>query len=151
MLFLNDNPLIDTFGQTENKEEKMSLKTIQTDKAPAAIGPYSQGIVAGPIRFVSGQVGLDPATGKLVGEDFSAQTRQVLQNLQQIVEAGGGSLRQVAAVDVFLTDMGRFSEFNEIYKEFFSDHRPARAVVEVSALPIGAQVEVKCVFIGDSA
>ena len=124
----------------------MSLKTIQTEKAPAAIGPYSQGIAAGPLRFVSGQVPLDPATGKLVGDDFSAQVRQALQNLQQIVEAGGGSLQQVAAVDVFLTDMGKFAQFNDIYKEFFSDHRPARAVVEVSALPIGAQVEVKCVF-----
>ena len=124
----------------------MPLKTIQTDKAPAAIGPYSQGIAAGPLRFVSGQVPLDPATGKLVGDDFPTQARQVLQNLQQIVEAGGGSLQQVAAVDVFLIDMGKFAEFNEVYKEFFSDHRPARAVVAVSALPIGAQVEVKCIF-----
>jgi 2-iminobutanoate/2-iminopropanoate deaminase len=123
----------------------MPLNTIETTKAPAAIGPYSQGIAAGPMRFVSGQVGLDPATGKLVGEDFAAQVRQALQNLQQIVEAGGDSLQQVAAVDVFLTDIGRFAEFNDIYKEFFSGHRPARAVVEVSALPIGAQVEVKCI------
>ena len=128
----------------------MSLKSIQTDKAPAAIGPYSQGIAAGPFRFVSGQVGLDPTTGKLVGEDFSAQARQVLQNLQRIVEAGGGSLQQVAAVDVFLTDIGKFSEFNDIYKEIFSDHRPARAVVEVSALPIGAQVEAKCIVYSES-
>jgi 2-iminobutanoate/2-iminopropanoate deaminase len=128
----------------------MSLKIIQTEKAPAAIGPYSQGIAAGPIRFVSGQVGLDPATGKLVGEDFSAQVRQALRNLQQIVEAGGGSLQQVAAVDVFLTDIGKFAQFNDIYKEFFSGHRPARAVVEVSALPIGAQVEVKCVVYGET-
>ncbi len=128
----------------------MSLKIIQTEKAPAAIGPYSQGIAAGPIRFVSGQLGLDPATGKLVGEDFSAQVRQALRNLQQIVEAGGGSLQQVAAVDVFLTDIGKFAQFNDIYKEFFSGHRPARAVVEVSALPIGAQVEVKCVVYGET-
>ena len=128
----------------------MSLKAIQTDKAPAAIGPYSQGIAAGPFRFVSGQVGLDPATGKLVGEDFSAQVRQVLQNMQQIVEAGGCSLQQVVAVDVFLTDIGTFSEFNAIYKEFFSAHRPARAVVEVSALPIGAQVEAKCIVYSES-
>lgn len=128
----------------------MPLKAIQTDKAPAAIGPYSQGIAAGPFRFVSGQVGLDPSTGKLVGQDFSAQARQVLQNMQQIVEAGGCSLQQVVAVDVFLTDMGKFAAFNEIYKEYFTDHRPARAVVEVSALPIGAQVEAKCVVYGES-
>lgn len=128
----------------------MPLKTIQTDKAPAAIGPYSQGMAAGTMRFVSGQVGLDPATGKLAGEDFSDQVRQALQNLQQIVEAGGGSLEQVAAVDVFLTDIGKFVQFNEIYEAFFAGHRPARAVVEVSALPIGAQVEVKCIFYSES-
>ncbi|KPJ78672.1 MAG: hypothetical protein AMJ54_02635 [Deltaproteobacteria bacterium SG8_13] len=129
----------------------MPLQSIQTDKAPAAIGPYSQGIAAGPLRFVSGQLGLDPATGKLVGEEFSDQVRQALQNLHRIVEAGGDSLRQVAAVDVFLTDIGKFAEFNEIYKEFFSGHRPARAVVEVSALPIGAQVEVKCIVYSETA
>ena len=129
----------------------MSLKSIQTDKAPAAIGPYSLGVATGPFRFVCGQVGLDPTTGKRVGENFCAQSRRVLQTLQQIVEAGGGSLQQVAAVDVFLTDIGKFSEFNDIYKAFFSDHRPARAVVEVSALPIGAPVEAKCIVYSESA
>ena len=123
----------------------MAHKVIQTDKAPAAIGPYSQGIAAGPWRFVSGQLGMDPDSGELVGPDIAAQSRQALENLRQIVMAGGGGLTDVVAVDVFLTDMGTFAEFNEIYQEFFSEHRPARAVVEVSALPRGACVEVKCI------
>ena len=123
----------------------MELQVIQTDNAPAAIGPYSQGISAGPWRFVSGQLGINPETGELVGDGLAAQSRQALKNLQQIVEAGGCRLNQVVAVDVFLSDMAKFSEFNEIYQEFFSDHRPARAVVEVSALPKGGEIEVKCI------
>jgi 2-iminobutanoate/2-iminopropanoate deaminase len=127
------------------KEERMVLKNVQTDQAPAAIGPYVQAIVAGPLRFVSGQLGLIPQTGELAGSDLASQARQALQNLKQIVVAAGCALDEVAAVDVFLTDMGKFAEFNQIYEEFFTGHRPARAVVEVSALPKGALVEVKCV------
>lgn len=123
----------------------MELKTIQTDQAPAAIGPYSQGIAAGSLRFVSGQLGLNPQTGDLVGEDLASQARQALENLKQIVMAGGCTLSQVAAVDVFLTDMGKFVEFNAIYETYFAEHRPARAVIEVSALPKGACVEIKCI------
>ena len=123
----------------------MTLKTIKTDAAPAAIGPYSQAIGAGPWRFVSGQLGMNPQTGELVAEDLSAQARQALQNLIQIVVAGGCTLEQIAAVDVYLTDMSKFAEFNQIYEDVFVDHRPARAVVEVSALPKGAVVEIKCV------
>ena len=123
----------------------MTLKTIKTDAAPAAIGPYSQAIAAGPWRFVSGQLGMNPQTGELVAEDLSAQARQALQNLIQIVVAGGCTLEQIAAVDVYLTDMSKFAEFNQIYEDVFVEHRPARAVVEVSALPKGAVVEIKCV------
>ena len=123
----------------------MTLKTIKTDAAPAAIGPYSQAIAAGPWRFVSGQLGMNPQTGELVAEDLSVQARQALQNLIQIVVAGGCTLEQIAAVDVYLTDMSKFAEFNQIYEDVFVDHRPARAVVEVSALPKGAVVEIKCV------
>ena len=123
----------------------MTLKTIKTDAAPAAIGPYSQAIAAGPWRFVSGQLGMNPQTGELVAEDLSAQARQALQNLIQIVVAGGCTLEQIAAVDVYLTDMSKFAEFNQIYEDIFVEHRPARAVVEVSALPKGAVVEIKCV------
>ena len=123
----------------------MTLSSINTDKAPAAIGPYSQAIAAGPWRFVSGQLGMNPQTGELVADDLASQARQALQNLKQIVAAGGCTLEQIAAVDVYLTDMSKFAEFNKIYEEFFVAHRPARAVVEVSALPKGAVVEVKCV------
>ena len=126
----------------------MELAVIQTENAPAAIGPYSQGIAAGPWRFVSGQLGMNPETGELVSDELVAQARQALKNLQQIVEAGGSSLNQVVAVDVFLTDMAKFSEFNDVYQEFFSEHRPARAVVEVSALPKGGCVEAKCIVYG---
>ena len=123
----------------------MECKVIQTDQAPSAIGPYSQGIAAGPWLFVSGQLGMRPQTGELVSPDFAPQARQALENLRQIVLAAGCDLNCVTAVDVFVTDMGDFAEFNGIYTEYFSDHRPARAVVEVSALPKGAKVEIKCV------
>ncbi len=123
----------------------MKLDVISTDKAPAAIGPYSQGISANGLIFVSGQLGIDPATGQLVGPGFGDQARQALRNLQQVLKAAGSDLDQVVAVDVFLQDMGQFSEFNTLYAEFFTSHRPARAVVEVSALPKAALLEIKCV------
>ncbi len=123
----------------------MASKAIQTDKAPAAIGPYSQAVVAGPLLFVSGQLGMKPETGELVAPDLSSQARQALQNLKNIVAAGGLELTDVVAVDVFLTDMGNFADFNTIYQEYFSEHRPARAVVAVAALPKGACVEIKCI------
>ncbi len=117
---------------------------ISTDRAPAAIGPYSQGIIAKDMLFVSGQLGLDPASGKFAGEDFDTQALQALKNLGNIVSAGGFELSDIVTVDVFLTDMTHFKAFNKIYADFFSAHRPARAVVEVSALPGSALVEIKC-------
>lgn len=123
----------------------MAVKPIHTDKAPAAIGPYSQATVSGSLLFVSGQLGLDPLTGEFAGTDFSSQAKQALRNLGQIVQAGGYEIPNIAAVDVFLTNMGHFAEFNTIYADFFSGHKPARAVVEVSALPKSALVEIKCI------
>jgi len=123
----------------------MTLKAIATDQAPAAIGPYSQGIAAPPFVFVSGQLGMDPGTGELVGPDLASQARQALENLKQILHASGCRLTDVVAVDVFLTDMGQFVEFNGIYSEFFTDHKPARAAIEVGALPKGGVVEIKCI------
>jgi len=123
----------------------MTLNAINTDRAPAAIGPYSQGIDAAPFLFVSGQLGMLPESGELVGPDLASQARQALENLKQILEAGGCSLNDVVAVDVFLTDMGKFVEFNGIYADYFSNHKPARAAIEVSALPKGGCVEIKCV------
>ena len=123
----------------------MDLRSVQTDKAPAAIGPYSQAIGAGSLVFVSGQLGLNPQSGELVSSEFGPQAKQALENLKQIVLAGGSDLTRVVAVDVFVTDMAKFPEFNEIYQNYFSDHRPARAFIEVSGLPKGALVEIKCI------
>ena len=129
----------------------MQPEVIQTDKAPAAIGPYSQGIAAGSMIFVSGQLGMDPGTGELVGDDVGSQARQALENLRQVLSAAGVELTQVVSVDVFLTDMNDFVEFNGIYESFFADHKPARAVVAVRALPKAACVEIKCVAIRPGA
>lgn len=123
----------------------MALMPIQTPSAPAAIGPYAQGIEAGKLVFVSGQLGLDPTRGELAGEDLAAQARQALANLKAILLAGGCAPYHVAAVDVYLTDMDDFAEFNGIYEDFFGDHKPARAVVAVKALPKNARVEIKCI------
>ncbi|WP_028587561.1 Rid family detoxifying hydrolase [Desulfocurvus vexinensis] len=119
------------------------MRFIETDKAAAAVGPYSQAVDTGALVFVSGQLGLAPGTGEMA-PGFAAQTRQALDNLRAILGAAGLGLDAVAVVEVFLTDMGAFPEFNAIYAEFFSGHKPARAVVEVSALPKGGLVEVKC-------
>jgi 2-iminobutanoate/2-iminopropanoate deaminase len=129
----------------------MAHKVIQTDHAPGAVGPYSQGIVSGNWLFVSGQLGLDPKTGEFIGPDLASQASQALDNLKQIVLAAGFDLGQVVAVDVFLVNMGDFVEFNGIYEKYFSEHRPARAAIEVSALPKGGLVEVKCIVCKDVA
>ena len=123
----------------------MANRSIHTPQAPSAIGPYSQAIVSGSHVFVSGQLGMNPATGDLVGQAMADQARQALANLRQIVLAAGSAMSLVVAVDVFLTDMGDFVEFNGIYAEAFGDHKPARAVVAVAALPKGACVEIKCI------
>jgi 2-iminobutanoate/2-iminopropanoate deaminase len=125
----------------------MAMKVISTDTAPSAIGPYSQAMDTGGMLFVSGQLGMAPKTGEFVGEDISAQTRQALENLKSIVTAAGLSLNDVSAVDAFLTDMGDFAAFNAVYQEFFSDHKPARAVVAVKELPKGGIVEIKCMAV----
>jgi 2-iminobutanoate/2-iminopropanoate deaminase len=123
----------------------MSGRTVKTDKAPAAIGPYSQAIESGSWLFVSGQLGMNPRTGDLVVGGFQAEAQQALANLKAIVEAAGYGLPDVTAVDVFVTDINQFASFNSIYELFFSGHNPARAVVEVKGLPKGAQVEIKCI------
>jgi len=127
----------------------MTIQAIHTEKAPAAIGPYSQAIRANGFLFVSGQIPLVPETGEMVGPDFSAQARQCLENMKQILDAAGCGMLKVVSVDVFITDMSRFAEFNKEYEAFFAGHKPARAVIEVSALPKGAMVEIKCVAAAD--
>ena len=123
----------------------MSCQVIQTDRAPAAIGPYSQAVKVGCWLYVSGQLGLQPESGDLVSEDFAAQAKQALGNLQNILQAAGYAMQDVVSVDVFLTDMSRFAQFNGMYQEAFGEHKPARAVVEVKGLPKGGLVELKCV------
>lgn len=123
------------------------IQTFHSDAAPAAVGPYSQATGLDRLVFVSGQLGLVPTSGELAGGpyDFLAQSRQCLRNMAAILEAAGSSLDQVLSVDVFLTDMKQFAEFNAVYEEFFTSHKPARVAVEVSALPKGGLVEVKCI------
>lgn len=122
-------------------------KVIKTDKAPAPVGPYSQGIIAGNFIFVSGQVPLDPKTGKIVENSISQQTEQVLKNIQEILEAAGASLNDVVKCTVFLKDMSTFPEMNQKFAEFFKENPPARAAVEVARLPRDAGVEIEAIAI----
>jgi len=122
----------------------LELKAVHTNAAPAAIGPYSQAISCGGLAYLSGQLGIDPASG-VIPDDFAVQARQALTNLKAIVETSGSSLERVISVDVFLIDMTMFGAFNAIYAEFFPQHKPARAAIAVAALPREAQVEVRCI------
>jgi 2-iminobutanoate/2-iminopropanoate deaminase len=118
---------------------------VQTDSAPAAVGPYSQAIRTGDLLFVSGQIPLDPSSGELVKEDAPGQARQCLENLSAICEAAGTSLANAVRVTVWLTDMRDFAQVNEAYAEFFESDPPARVAIEVVALPKGADVEVDAI------
>ena len=123
----------------------MSIKAIVTDKAPAAVGPYSAATQSGNCIHVSGQLPIDPATGEFAGEDIKAQTRQSLTNIKNILEAAGGSMANVAEVTVLLDSIADFGAMNEVYGEFFAEPYPARAAFEVAALPKAAKVEIKAV------
>jgi len=125
----------------------MQPKAVITANAPAPVGPYNQAVKAGGVLYCSGQIALDPSTGLMVGAgDVEAETRQVLSNLQAVLEAGGSSPGQVLRTTVFLADLGDFARVNAIYAELFSDGvSPARACVEVAALPKGARVEIDCI------
>ena len=118
---------------------------IHTDKAPAAIGPYSQAVQAGNLLFVSGQIPIDPATGSLAGDDIVTQTRQSLTNVRSILEAAGYSLSDVVKATVLLADMGDFAAMNAVYAEFFTTDCPARAAFAVKELPKGAKVEIEVI------
>ena len=120
------------------------MKQISTDKAPAAIGPYSQGFVSGNILFSAGQIPLDPATGEIVGTDITAQTEQVMKNLGAILEAAGSSYEKTLKTTCFLSDMGDFGAFNEVYGKYFTG-KPARSCVAVKTLPKNVLVEVEVV------
>ncbi len=123
----------------------MNREIIATDRAPAAVGPYSQGVRLDGLLFTAGQIPLDPATGQLVEGGIEAQTRQSLTNLQAILEAAGSSLADVVKVTVFLIDMTEFKAMNGVYAGFFPHSPPARSAVQVGALPLGARVEIEAV------
>ncbi len=120
----------------------MSKVIISTDKAPAAIGTYSQAVKIGTTVYLSGQIPLVPATMQMVSENFAEQTQQVFENLAAVCQAAGGSLNDMVKVNIFLTDLSNFATVNEIMSKHFSAPYPARAAVQVSALPRGAQVEI---------
>ena len=120
------------------------MKQISTDKAPAAIGPYSQGFVSGNILFSAGQIPLDPVTGEIVGEDITSQTEQVMKNLGAILEAAGSSYEKTLKTTCFLSDMGNFGAFNEVYGKYFTG-KPARSCVAVKTLPKNVLVEVEVI------
>jgi len=123
----------------------VTLKIVQTDKAPAAIGPYSQGVVANGFLFTAGQIALDPATGQVVAGDVRAQTERVMSNLAAVLATVGSSWKDVVKTTVFLHDMNDFPVVNEVYGKTMGDARPARSTVQVSALPRGVLVEIEAV------
>lgn len=125
----------------------MSKEVVSTDRAPAAIGPYSQAIRANGFVFLSGQIPLDPATGQMIEGDVEAQTRQVMKNLEAVLAAAGTSFDKVVRATIYLVDLADFAKVNAIYGERFPSAPPARATVQVAALPRGSKVEIDLVAI----
>ena len=126
--------------------QSANMKIIATPEAPAAVGPYSQAILAGDYLFLSGQIPLVPETGLLVAEDVKSQTEQVMKNVRAVCEAAGGGLGKIVKCTVFLTDLSQFQTMNEVYAAHFGDHKPARSTIQVSALPRGASVEIEAIM-----
>ena len=125
----------------------MNKEIVSTSAAPAAIGPYSQAVKTGLVVFLSGQVGLDPATKELVSEDFEAQVRQAFGNLAAVAKASGGSLANAVKLTLFLTDLDKFAKVNEIMAELVPQPFPARSTIGVASLPKGAQFEVEAILV----
>lgn len=123
------------------------LEQVHSNDAPAAIGPYSQAIKAGALVFLSGQIPLDPQSMEIVSDDVAAQTHQVFKNLISVAEAAGGNLNNAAKLTIYLTDLGDFAVVNEIMAEYFSEPYPARATIQVSALPKGSAVEIDALLV----
>jgi len=121
------------------------IHVVDTEYAPRAVGPYSQAIIHHGLIYASGQIGLDPATGKLVGGDVLSQASQVMSNLGAVLNEAGASLSDILKVNIFLTDMNDFSIINKVYAGWLAGHRPARATIAVAALPLGARVEMDLV------
>ena len=123
----------------------MSRQKVQSEAAPAALGPYSQAIVAGGMVYCSGQIALDPKTGQFAGDTVEAQTHQVIRNLQAVLQAAGSDLGKIVKTTVFLVDMGEFQAMNGVYAGYFPDPAPARSTVQVARLPRDARVEIEAV------
>jgi 2-iminobutanoate/2-iminopropanoate deaminase len=124
------------------------MQFVSTDKAPSAIGPYSQGVIANGLIYTSGQIGLKP-NGELIGDGVEEQTHQVLQNLQNILEAAGAELTDVIKTTIFLDDMSDFGAINEIYASYFKEHRPVRSTVAVKTLPRNVKIEIDCIALAN--
>lgn len=125
----------------------MTARIIHTDRAPKAIGPYSQAVAAGGAIYLSGQIGLDPATGQLVTGGFEAEARRVFDNLRAVAEAAGSSLACAVRVTVYLADLAEFSVANRVMAEYFREPYPARVTIGAAALPRGAAIEVDCILV----
>lgn len=123
------------------------IEVVATDKAPGAIGPYSQAIKANGMVFCSGQIPIDPATGNFVSDDIVAQTEQVFKNLGEVLAAAGASFETVVKTSVFLADMNDFAAMNEVYSRYFDTNKPARATVQAARLPRDARVEIDCIAV----
>jgi 2-iminobutanoate/2-iminopropanoate deaminase len=123
----------------------MEKRIVSTDKAPAAVGPYSQGVRGGDLVFTAGQLGLVPGSKEFAGPDIESQTQQALANLEAVLEAAGSCLEHVLKTTVFLADMGEFPRMNAVYAKFFAQDPPARSAVQVAALPLGGRVEIEAV------
>ncbi len=124
-------------------------KVIQTDRAPQAIGPYSQAVVHNSTAYLSGQIPIDPASGQLIEGDIVAQTERVLENLKQLLEAAGSSMAQVLKTTVYLGDMNHFAQMNEVYARFFTESPPARAAIQAARLPKDVLIEIDAVAATD--
>jgi 2-iminobutanoate/2-iminopropanoate deaminase len=123
----------------------MSRQIVATDRAPAAVGPYSQAVQVGDLVYTAGQLGIVPGTKEFAGPDIEAQTRQALENVKAVLEAAGSCLQHVVKTTVFLQDIEEFGRMNGVYAEFFPENPPARSAVQVAALPLGGRVEIEAV------
>ncbi|MBO8131894.1 MAG: RidA family protein [Candidatus Marinimicrobia bacterium] len=122
-----------------------SKKIVKTDKAPSAIGPYSQAVISNNFIFTAGQIPINPETGRIVDGGFKEQVRQVLENIKAIIEAAGSNIENIVKLTVYLTDLSFFGELNEVFNEYFSDNPPARSAMQVSRLPKEAMIEIDAV------
>jgi len=131
----------------KQEDRDMTKKVIQTDKAPKAIGPYSQAIQAGNFLFLSGQIPLNPKTGELIQGDIREQTQQVLENIKRILESQGLRMENMVKSTIFLKDIANFNQVNEVYGNYFPSSPPARSTVEVSKLPRNAEIEIEAIAV----